>query len=502
MAKDIPNFPGAQLDLRYDADLAQLSDAVYGSRDELILAKNAGRQSIVLPVNWSLAGQMEDWEGSSFKDDRSTGLTAAVFEMSGDVDKRVVIAFRGSDEAQDWYGPNLRLAADGDLLGAIGVSGPKTEHTQRQMGDVQRAAVDPVSRALGSDRGSKDWDPQIEAALDYALAIQRKYGGDHKIEVTGHSLGGAHAQIVAHTFGWGGRTFDAPGAKNIIESEGYQKWCKANGVTPPGALAYEHGTVQQSSLLNYTVNNSVVNDRTGDHIGTKMSISSLAGRQGVVEHGQWALGLIGGAIAETPLLDQTLGRVIGPGSKWVEYLSKGAAMGADVSERHDMSRISRAFQEDVANGRTIPRQYGDASPGMEDSRRLASDPARPTHPDHSMHEAIKAGVQNIYSKHGMPFDESGERHVAALLANAKQSGLTRIDHVVEGVGAKSGADIFVVEGDLRDPANKRALVNTDVAAQIPVEKSIQQIDAANQRQGQLAQEQSQEQTRTVAPRTV
>lgn len=503
MSKGIPTFPAAQLDLSYDSDLAMLSDAVYASKDDLISAKTGGGvKNAELPLNWSLLGGNERLERDNFRDDRATGLTAATFEIEGDLDKRLVIAFRGSDEAQDWLGPNVRLAADGDLLGAVGVSGPKTEHTQKQMGDVQRAAVDPISRVFGSDRGSKDWDPQIEAALDYALAMHRKYGADHKIEVTGHSLGGAHAQIVAHTFGWGGRTFDAPGAKNIIESDGYEKWCKKNSVTPAGAPDYEHGTVQQASLLNYTVNNSVVNERTGAHIGPKLSISSLAGRQGVLEHGQWAVGLIAGAIAETPLLDQTVGKVIGPGSKWVEYLSKGAAITADANERHDMTRISRAFQEDVANGRTLPRQYGDVGPAEDGSRRLACDPAQPSHPDHTMHETIKTGVQGIYAKHGLPFDESGERHVAALLANAKQSGLTRIDHVVEGVGAKSGADIFVVEGDLRDPANKRALVNTDVAAQIPVEKSIQQIDAANQRQGQLAQEQSQEQTRTVAPRTV
>lgn len=497
---DTPIFPGAILDLKEDAAYAMLSDAVYGDHADLVAARDGESPSYTLPQPWSLLGQVESTQRDNFEDDRKNGLTVAAFEKKDDPERRIVLAFRGSDEAQDWYGPNIKLAADGDLLGAIGVSGPKTEHPQKQMGDVQRAAVDHVASGLG--RGAKDWDPQIEAALNYAHAMQRKYGADHKIEVTGHSLGGAHAQIVAHTFGWGGRTFDAPGAKNIIESAEYRTWCKQNGVTPPGAPAYKHRTVQHSSLLNYTVNNSVVNERTGDHIGPKLSISSLAGRQGVLEHGQWAVGLISGAIAETPLLDQSLGKVIGPGSKWVEYLSKGAALGADVTERHDMSRISRAFQEDVANGRTIPRQYGDASSGEDVSRRLANGPAQPGHPDHSMHEAIKSGAQNIYAKHGMPFSESGERHVAALLANAKQSGLTRIDHVVEGVGAKSGTDIFVVEGDLRDPANKRALVNTEVAAQIPVEKSIQQIDAANQRQDQLAQEQSQDQTRTVAPRTV
>lgn len=493
---DTPIFPGAMLDLREDAAYAMLSDAAYGDHADLVAARDGKSQSYRLPERWSLLDEVESTQRHNFLDDRENGLTVAAFEKRGDPERRIVLAFRGSDEAQDWYGPDIQLAADGDLLGAVGAPGPKTERTQKQLGDAQRIALGYIGR------GGKDWDPQIEAALNYALQMHRKYGADHKIEVTGHSLGGAHAQIVAHTFGWGGRTFDAPGAKNILESVGYKEWCRINNVSPPGAPAYEHGTVQQTSLLNYTVNNSVVNERTGDHIGSKFSISSLAGRQGVLEHGQWAAGLIAGAIAETPLLDQTVGRVIGPGSKWVEYLVKGAAIGADASERHDMSRISRAFQEDVADGRTLPRQYGDTSPEADGSRRLARDPAQPGHPDHPMYEKIKSGVQDIYTERGMPFDEAGERTVAALLATAKQNGLERVDHVIAGARATSGADIFAVEGGLRDPAHKLAMVNTDVAAQVPVETSIQQIDAANQRQEPLAQGQSQEQPRTVAPRTI
>lgn len=499
MSKDQnPIFPGAMLDLKEDAAYAMLSDAAYGDRANLIAARDGKSLDYQLPAGWSLLGREESAQRDNFKDDRDSGLTVAAFEKLGDQEKRIVLAFRGSDEAQDWYGPNVKLAADGDLLGAIGAPSPKTAHTQKQFGDVQRVTAD----YLDLDRGGKDWDPQMEAALSYALQMHRKYGADHKIEVTGHSLGGAHAQVVAHTFGWGGRTFDAPGAKNIIESEGYAIWCKNNGVTPPGAPAYEHGTVQPTSLLNYTVNNSVVNERTGDHIGTKFSISSLAGREGVLEHGQWAVGLISGALAETPLLDQTLGRVVGPGSKWVEYLVKGAAIGADATERHDMSRISRAFQEDVADGRAIPRQYGGTGPGTDGDRRLAHDPAQPGHPDHPMYEKIRSGVQEIHAQRGMSFGEAGERTVVALLATAKQNGLERVDHVVAGARATSGADIFAVEGGLRDPAHKLALVNTEAAAQVPIEASIQKLDAANQRQDQLAQGQSQEQSRTVAPRTI
>lgn len=502
MAKDFPTFPGARLDLEHDAELAMLSDAVYGSKSDIIISKNArASTSVELPLNWSLAGGYEEFETANYKDDRKTGLTAAAFEMEGDANKRIVIAFRGSDEAQDWYGPNVKLAADGDLLGAAGLPGPKGEHPQKQVGDVQRAAAGHISQAF--DRGSKDWDPQIEAALNYALEIQKKYGKDHNIEVTGHSLGGAHAQIVAHTFGWGGRTFDAPGAKNILESEGYKQWCKNHNITPAGAPDYSPGTVQTASLLNYTVNNSAVSERTGDHIGPKMSISSLAGREGFKEHAQWAVGLVGGAIAETPLLDQTVGKVIGSGAKWVDYLSKGAAVVGDANERHDMSRISKAFQEDVKDGRTIPRQYGDAaSPDAVGGSRIAGDPRNPEHPNHSMHGTIHAGVEQVYARQGLALGEGCDRTSAALLVNARQCGLSQVDHVVPGQQAAAGIDVFAVQGDLHDPAHKRAQVNTQVAGQIPVETSFQQLATVNQQQAVVQEATQQEQTRAQTARTV
>ena len=493
MNTKVPTFPGAMLDLKEDAAYAMLSDAVYGDHADLVAARDGKSAEYELPERWSLLGAVESLQRDNFEDDRGTGLTVAAFEKQNDPERRIVLAFRGSDERQDWTGPNIQLAADGDLLGAMGLPGPKTKHTEQQLGDAQRFV------AGYSSRGGDDWDPQIEAALNYALAMHRKYGANHKIEVTGHSLGGAHAQVVAHTFGWGGRTFDAPGAKNIIESPLYRQWCQRNGVTPPGAPAYEHGTVQQASLLNYTVNNSAVSARTGDHIGPKLSISSLAGRQGVLEHGQWAVGLVGGAIAETPLFDQTLGRTMGAGAKWVEYLSKGAAIGADANERHDMSRISRAFQEDVANGRTLPRQYGDAEPVLGDDRRLARDPSQPAHPDHEMLEQIRRGMRTIDAGIGKPYDEASERISRCLLAACKDNremypgrevslsanALTRVDHVAMG----RNGHVFAVEGRLDDPASKRVCVSAEQALNTPIEQSDQKLAAANQT---IAQEQERE----------
>ena len=491
---DVPAFPAARLNLQEDAAYAMLSDAVYASKAELIAAGRGQGRDASLPERWSLLG-VDAVQADNFEDKRHTGLTAAAFERQGDPDRRIVLAFRGSDEKEDWLGPNVQLALDGDLLGAAGLPGPQIDRTRKQMAEVQRAIAGAVTP------GMQDWHPQFEEALNYALKIHREYGADHRIEVTGHSLGGAHAQVVAHTFGWGGRTFDAPGARNIIGSVGYEEWCERHGITPPGAPAYEPGTVQPTNLLNYAVNNSVVSSNTGEHIGPKLSISSLAGREGLVEHAQWAAGLIGGGIADTPFLKQTLGPAIGTGAKWVEYLSKGAAIGADASERHDMSRISRAFQEDVEAGRDMPRQYGELPPGPGAARAMALTPDHPEHPRHGLLEQIRAGVRTLDEGAGKPYDEGSERLSRSLLAacldnrerypgrevSLSTNALNRVDHVVLG----GNGQVFAVEGRLDDPAHKLACVPVEQALRTPLEQSDRKLADATQA---IAQEQERERT--------
>ncbi|MGO4778369.1 XVIPCD domain-containing protein, partial [Lysobacter sp. 2RAB21] len=94
-----------------------------------------------------------------------------------------------------------------------------------------------------------------------------------------------------------------------------------------------------------------------------------------------------------------------------------------------------------------------------------------------------------------------ERTTAALLVSSRLAGLEQINHVVPGRNTPAGTDVFAVQGELHDPAHKRAHVNTVIAAQIPVEVSFQKLAAAEQRAA-LVQEQSQEQTRSQAPHTV
>lgn len=110
--------------------------------------------------------------------------------------------------------------------------------------------------------------------------------------------------------------------------------------------------------------------------------------------------------------------------------------------------------------------------------------------DQEMLEQIRSGVRKIDEAIGKSYDDASERISHGLLAACRdnrdaypQSGgyslsenaLTRVDHVVLG---KAG-QVFAVQGDLNDPAHRRAFVSVDQALSTPVEQSDQKTISAN-----------------------
>jgi len=277
------------------------------------------------------------WERIDTRDfNDSSGFVAHAF-MQDRPDKRIVLAIRGSDNAADWAGPNLAVSRDGELLDMLNLSSPGTDRTRAQMARVQEAL-------LPGDA----WDPQFRQALDFARELRDRYVPQgYRIEVTGHSLGGAPAQLISHTFGWNGRSFDAPGAANIVASKGYRDWLVDNGVHPAHAPRFRADPFD-SGFLNYKVNNSAVSHKTGPHLGDAQSISSLVGREGFGPHARYAAGIAGGAISETPLLGQAL-KATGAGrlASVVGYAAHGAQHGLDAPDRHDIGRVVAVFEEAV-----------------------------------------------------------------------------------------------------------------------------------------------------------
>jgi len=96
---------------------------------------------------------------------------------------------------------------------------------------------------------------QFYDSLKYANEINELANGDdsayagYKITTTGHSLGGGHAQILSHTYGWDGVTWDAPKASLIVQSLGYKAQLAEYNLNPQGV---------SSNFVNYAESGSVV----------------------------------------------------------------------------------------------------------------------------------------------------------------------------------------------------------------------------------------------------
>jgi hypothetical protein len=134
---------------------------------------------------------------------------------------------------------------------------------------------------------------------------------------------------------------------------------------------------------------------------------------------------------------------------------------------------------------------------MPSSRQAVFDPRQPAHPDHALYTQIHGGMEQLNARQGRPWGESSDRTVASLLCDAKERGLTRVDHVLasEQRGSlQAGENLFLVQGRPDDPAHNRSCTKTAEAAQAPEPESLQRLDMINQKLTQeVAQPQIQQQ---------
>jgi putative chitinase len=114
------------------------------------------------------------------------------------------------------------------------------------------------------------------------------------------------------------------------------------------------------------------------------------------------------------------------------------------------------------------------------------------HPDNALYQqAVKGleqlGPQAFKNRHEL------ENAAGATVFEAKASGLTRIDHVLQST---NGTGLFAVQGAPNDPAHNRVHLDKAQAAAEPMEKSTAQVQQEIQPQLQVQQER--EQRRAVA----
>lgn len=162
---------------------------------------------------------------------QSSGFAAFSFKNGNDI----VIAYRGT-----------KLTDLGDLAADVAIANPLA-----------------------------DWHQQFTDALNFAWKIKdaNKDNPNIKIYVTGHSLGGALAQVASQMFGFDGATFDPGGARNLTQSADFVKWANDLKQNHP-ELTLNQGV--GAGFLNYLVADSLVSGLIPDHIGSNEQLDFFA----------------------------------------------------------------------------------------------------------------------------------------------------------------------------------------------------------------------------------
>ncbi|RDE50396.1 MAG: DUF4347 domain-containing protein, partial [Candidatus Accumulibacter meliphilus] len=166
-----------------------------------------------------------DWDARMYSAPGAPGFFAVMFSKGKDI----VIAFRGTD-------------TDSTIVSDL-----------------------PADLAIAADviPYPFNWDAQFGEAIAMAAAIRNTHD-DANIYVTGHSLGGALAQVVSEMFGCSGATFDPGGATNIVESDEFGDAASDLKIQPVG---YPEG------FINYVVYGSPISEESGPHVGEQFTLN-------------------------------------------------------------------------------------------------------------------------------------------------------------------------------------------------------------------------------------
>lgn len=180
-----------------------------------------------------------------------------------------------------------------------------------------------------------------------------------------------------------------------------------------------------------------------------------------------------------------------------DYQDAYLAFQLPVYEAHPEETLPAPEQANSAEARMDPvpepehLEADDPSP----SRLQPSDPA---HPANALYRQVREQVEKLDQSLGRAYDDTSERLTGSLMVLAKENGLQRVDHVVlsDQVGdQRPGFNVFVVQGELGNPAHRRAVMPTEQAVTTPHEQSLERLDvlleqnAQQEKQALLARQQ-------------
>lgn len=350
-----------------------------------------------------------------------------------------------------------------------------------------------------------------ERALEIANKIGEDKGYVPQVTVTGHSLGGALAQVAAHHFGLYGEAFNPYGAVSLAMRipEGGDRF--VNHVMAADVVSAASGHYGQ---VRYYASEREI--ETLRHLGGYDNASGLLDARNPLvpaiarldsHHKDNFLDIDGQGRPDLSVLDDPRAH-----ARAVEYAPMIAKYRADVLHMRevvttvgqggllpDVIRTAiRDLQGTLEPGEPARREahsWGDQQAAvrevMERSEALGPEhwrtplavPAGGVRPaDGMLHRQLLDGIAELGfdgARDGSA-DGPGSRVAAGLLLQCKQAGITHADHVLLGTGEQ--ARVFVVQGAMGDPAQLRTHVELSAALQSPVFESLEKMEPLGRQQ--------------------
>ncbi len=394
----------------------------------------------------------ESYEILEHFNNRKTGYQGTIYQRVGGGD--IVVAHRGTEEI-------LRDAvqADGSMV------------LQR----INPQADDAIALTKN--------------ALGYAAKQEQRTGHAPEVTVTGHSLGGALAQISAHHFDLKGETFNAYGAASLayrIPEGGTSVVNHVMAVDPVSAASPHYGEVRVyarpneiATLSAMGYSNSRVNFLIPD-APVASAVSSLGSHA------------IKNFLDERSPLNDPQARQLADQNKRMinEYRSDLDEIRAGISL---LSRGPKGLGQDAIDAIRGPLAPGE--PAKRDAREHSNDHTslridQPGHVGNALFQDAQRGVHAQDARAGRRPDHHSAQLSGSLASEMHAAGGQRIDAVMMSPDA---ARTFAVQGRVDDPAQLRVSVETMTAMNTPLEQSSQRV-AENAARQSVALEQQQSQT--------
>lgn len=369
-------------------------------------------------------------------------------------------------------------------------------------GVVQDVGADGAMVALRVNSQASEAIGLTFRAIEVAQRASINKETQSEVIVTGHSLGGALAQVTAHHFDLKGETFNAYGAASLsrrIPEGGGSMINHVMANDPVSAASPHYGEVRV-----YARQNEIDTLRSNGY-GEGLTLGSVF----------IAPGSRVATTAGMSLESHKLANFLGPTSVLEHASTRNLAdSNRELIQdyRDDVKRIRQIVPLGMVSGVGLAKhlidEFRDPLPAGEPARREEkareqpatqppSGPLKPLNgPGHVGYPLFIGALQGVHEQDqraGRIPDVRSEQLAGALACRMHELGGERIDHVVLSNDASTA---FAIQGALSDPAQLRASVPTVAAMNTPLEQSGRQIES--QATAQLAQQdQVQEQIRST-----